>query len=77
MTKYRAIVSIEFDQEEIESFLEEIGADPESADPHDDLNSALDNLPFGSAWIEQIFEDGKPTIQRLSGGIMVEVNDHE
>lgn len=47
------------------------------ADAHNDLNGALDNLPFGSSWIEQIFEDGKPIIRRLSGGIMVEVNDHD
>ena len=67
MAHYRAIVSIEFDDEELEKFL-----DQELA-----LASDLRNLTFGSGWVEQIFRNKKPLIARLSGGINVEVSDFD
>ena len=73
MSKYRAIVSIEFDDEEVQEFAEMIGAG--SIDPDDYVSGHLDEI-FGSTWIEQLFKDGEPTIYRLSGGIMVEVSEH-
>jgi hypothetical protein len=39
------------------------------------LAAASESLP--NRWVEQVFEDERSTIGRLSGGITVEVNDHE
>jgi hypothetical protein len=71
MDHYRAIVSIEFDDEE----LEEIFGPGTSAS--EAVNGELDNLTFGSGWVEQIFRNTKPLIARLSGGINVEVSDFD
>ncbi len=75
MSKYRAIVSITFDDDDLKDFANQIGTD--NLDASDAVNGSLDNLEFGSGWLEQLFEDGKPTIWRASGGIKVEVNEHE
>lgn len=79
MTKYRAIVSITFNDDDLEEMAGNIGVEPDLLlrDPGSTLDGCLDNLEFGSAWIEQLFRDGEPTIVRLSGGIQVEVNEHE
>ena len=77
MAQYRAIVSITFDGEELKDLAESLGVEPDRLDPHQSLDGALDNLELGSAWVEQFFVDGSPTIARLSGGIMIEVNEHE
>lgn len=77
MTKYRAIVSITFDTDDLEEAAESFGVDVDRLDPSETLNGYLDNLGLGYAWVEQMFEDGRPTIGRLSGGITVEINEHE
>lgn len=76
MTKYRAIVSIEFDDEDLENLALQIGANG-PIPPDLAIDGELDNLSFGSTWTEQLFRDGEPTIARLSGGIQVEINPHE
>ena len=77
MTTYRAIVSIAFDDDDLKELAENLYIDPDDLDPDNAINGELDSMSFGSHWVEQLFEDGKPTIRRLSGGIMVEVNPHE
>jgi hypothetical protein len=79
MTTYRAIVSITFDDDDLQAMADNLGVEVERLrrDPGSTLNGCLDNLEFGGAWIEQLFADGEPTIMRLSGGIQVEVNPHE
>lgn len=76
MANYRAIVSINFDDDDLNELAEYLGVDAGSLDPSDSVNGALDNLEFGSGWLEQLFADGRPTITRLSEGINVEVNEH-
>jgi len=71
MANYRAIVSIEFDEEELEEIFGP-GTSPSEA-----VNGELDNLTFGSVWVEQIFRNKKPLITRLSGGINVEISDFD
>ena len=75
MTKYRAIVSITFDDADLQEIANEFGVG--NVDPHEALNGSLDNLDFGSGWIEQLFADGSPQICRMSGGIDVEVDYHD
>jgi hypothetical protein len=74
MKKYRAIVSIEFTESDIDEVAEQIGVD--SLDPIDFVNGELDNMFFGG-WVEQVFEDEQPLIHRLTNGMMVEVNNYE
>lgn len=77
MTKYRAIVSIFFDDEDLAELAEHIGVDVSRMDPHETLSGELDNLGIGRAWIEQVFENGMKTIRRGGGGMMVEINAHD
>jgi hypothetical protein len=76
MARYRAIVSVEFDDEDLQSLAESIGAD--NVDPNEGLTGELDNFGLGTYWIEQIFRNGIPTIHRLTrDGIQVTINDHD
>ncbi len=75
MSKYRAIVSITFDDDDLDDFSE--WNDGKHCDAQEILQGSLDNFVLGCPWIEQIFKDGEPTIRRLSGGIMVEVSEDE
>ena len=75
MANYRAIVSIMFDSEDLQDFADSLGIN--GVNPDEALDGMLDNLEFGSGWTEQIFQDGTPTIVRLTNGIMVEISPHE
>lgn len=75
MANYRAIVSITFDDDDLEQLAEECGI--ERIDAYESINGSLDNLELGTGWLEQLFKNGNPTIHRMSGGINVEVNDHD
>lgn len=77
MANYRAIVSITFDDDDLESMAESYGIPEDRIDANEILTGSLDNLELGSGWIEQIFKDAEPCIFRLSGGIMIEVNEHD
>lgn len=77
MTTYRAIVSITFDDEDLAELAGIFGVEPDRMDPQASLDGALDNLELGSGWVEQFFCDGEPAIFRASGGMMVEVNEHD
>lgn len=77
MTQYRAIVSITFEDDDLQELAEALGVPVDRLDPHESLWGSLDILELGSGWVEQFFVDGEPTIARLSGGIAVEVNPHE
>ncbi len=50
MKSYRATVTIEFDDEDLQGLAETLGAD--NINPHDALNGALDNLDIGVGIIE-------------------------
>lgn len=76
MPKYRAIVSIEFGDDDLKKLQEEIGA-KEPINPFDAVRFELDSFSFGTTSIEQIFRDGDMLLTRLSGGIYVEVDDHD
>ena len=56
MANYKAIVSIEFDDED----LEDLGYG--DYDPYDCVFGELQNFPLGSPWIESLTKDGKHTI---------------
>lgn len=75
MINYRAIVSITFDSEDLQDFADSLGVN--GIKPDEALDGVLDNLEFGNGWTEQIFQSGKPTIIRLSNGILVEISPHE
>jgi hypothetical protein len=75
MSKYRAIVSITFDDDDLDELAEVIEFD--NPDAQDVLQGSLDNFVLGCPWIEQIFKDGKPMIRRLTKGVMVEVSEDE
>lgn len=77
MSKYRAIVSIEFDQDDLDELCGMAGIDSGSIDPSDAISGCMDDLPFGYAWIEQLYQDGRETILRLSDGISVDISSHE
>ena len=78
MSKYRAIVSITFDDDDLKELAENIGINSSNDYGADDmLQGELDNFCLGSTWVEQIFKDGEQTIRRLSGGMMVEVSEDE
>lgn len=76
MAKYRAIVSIEFDSDDLEQFAEQNGFRSDDIDPMEFIGGEMDNLSVGSGWIEQMFVNGRPQITRLSGGIDVQINEH-
>lgn len=77
MKQYRAIVSITFDDDDLKELADAIGVPSDQIRADDALDGSLDNLDFGSGWVEQFFVDGQPTILRLSGGILVEINEHD
>ena len=77
MSKYRAIVSIEFDDDDLQELADALGVDLDRISPDEAVIGELDGLALGSAWLEQLFSNGQPTIARLSGGIQVEVNPHD
>lgn len=53
--KYKATVTIEFDDEDLEQLDESLDANGHyQENPMDALNGALDNLALGSGWIEQL-----------------------
>ncbi len=76
MARYRAIVSITFNDEELDDLAKAIGA-RRRVEPFEALTGELDNFGLGTYWIEQVFRDREPTMVRLSGGIQVEISDHE
>ena len=79
MTKYRAIVSIYFDDEDLEELADELGIEPErlSRDLHSTINGDLDQLSLSSnTWIEQIFVDGDPQVAHFGETMTVIVTDH-
>jgi hypothetical protein len=77
MTAYRAIVSITFDKDDLQDLADNLGINVDKIDPLEAITGSMDNIDLGSAWVEQLFKDGNPTITRLSGGISVEINEHE
>jgi hypothetical protein len=77
MAKFRAIVSIEFDDEDLASLSEHLGIEPARLDPSEAINGVMDNSSFGNSWIEQIFQDGRATLTRISGGILTEIDPHD
>lgn len=77
MTQYRAIVSITFDDDDLEELANAHGISAGEIHADEALDGTLDNLDLGNGWVEQFFVNGQPTITRLSGGIAVEINPHE
>lgn len=76
MTKYRAIVSIEFDSEDLRTFAEGMGVD--DIDACDAITGELDAFGLGCAYLEQFYRNGQPTVHRLAGdGIEITINDHD
>lgn len=75
MAKFRAIVSIQFDTDDLRDIAKHYGSD--RIDAFEAINGEMDNLSFGCAHVEQLFQEGEPTIHRLSGGMNVEINEHE
>jgi hypothetical protein len=69
VANYKAVVTIEFDDQDLEDLAFSLGADKVNAD--DALRGELDSLRF-SAWvesidkIEKIYKADQPTILRLS-----------
>ena len=52
--KYKAIVSIEFDSDDLAELAANFGVSPSRMDPRDTLFGALQNLELGTGWIEQL-----------------------
>lgn len=80
MTVYRAIVSVTFTDRDIREMAEAMDVEFErlANDPLSLVSGELDNLSLGSTWVEQLFEDGRPTMFRLSSGdINVEIGPHD
>jgi hypothetical protein len=75
-TKFRAIVSIEFDSEDLQTFAENLGID--EMDASDAITGELDGFGLGVAYLEQFYRNGQPTVHRLTGdGIEITINDHD
>ena len=53
---YKAIISIEFDENDIEEWRKSMGVSKQRFDVHDALFGELQNFPLGSPWIESIRE---------------------
>lgn len=53
---YKAIISIEFDEDDIEEWREALGVSKQRFDVRDALFGELQNFPLGSPWIESIEE---------------------
>lgn len=76
MARFRAIVSIEFDDEDLKSFAESLGID--IIDPDEAIQGELDNFGIGTGWVEQLYRNGRPTMYRTGAdGIEVTINDHD
>lgn len=54
LIKYKAIVSIEFDSDDLAELAAHYGVEPERMNPRDTLFGALQNLELGTGWIEQL-----------------------
>jgi hypothetical protein len=76
VSEYRAIVSIYLDDEDLEQLAEFHRVSIEKMDIFDVINAELDNIS-GRSWIEQIYKDKRPSINRLTRGIKVEISDFE
>jgi len=79
MSKYKAIISIDFDDEDLEEYAQSVGADVEriKESVSEVVDGCLDSIELGSAWVEQLFINEDPVILRLSGGMSVEVNSFD
>jgi hypothetical protein len=53
---YKAIISIEFDEDDIEEWRNSLGVTKQRFDVHEALFGELQNFPLGSPWIESIEE---------------------
>lgn len=51
---YKAIISIEFDEDDIEEWRESLGVSKQRFDVREALFGELQNFPLGSPWIESI-----------------------
>lgn len=71
--KYRAIVSITFNSEDLREVTDIHG----TMDPTEVISAELDGLSIGTAFVEQVYENGEEMIYRSSGGMMVEVSEHD
>jgi hypothetical protein len=77
MGKYRAIVSITFDDDDLSELARRLEVHPRPIDALDAIGGSLDNLDFGDPWVEQVYKDRRPMISRMSSGIDVQVSDFE
>lgn len=77
MTRYRAIVSVTFDDEDVARFARATGVDVGEVDHSDLLEWELDVFTFAYGRLEQLFRDGTCTIPPSPGHINVAVRDHE
>lgn len=76
MSKYRAIVSITFDEKDLERLAKALCVHVKSVDAMDAVNSNLDNLSVGIGRLEQLFVKGKPTIDNLSDELLIAITPH-
>jgi hypothetical protein len=53
---YKAIISIEFDEDDIEEWRSSLGVTKQRFDVREALFGELQNFPLGSPWIESIEE---------------------
>jgi hypothetical protein len=56
---YKAVISIEFDDDDIEEWRKSLGASERRFDLDEALFGELQNFPLGSPWIERIEERKK------------------
>lgn len=77
MAKYRALVSIEFDDEDLTEFGETIGIPTGKSNASETISACMDDLPLGSSWLEQFFIDGKAQMYRIGDGLEVIINEHD
>ncbi len=73
MKRYRAIVSIEFTDEDLQEFSDIHGDN----DPAEAILAELDGMSFGKAFIEQMYANGEETIELEQSGVMLEIRDHK
>lgn len=59
MAQYRAVVTIEFDDDDLEN------SGFEGEDPHDVLFGELQNFGLGCAWIDELYRNEKPVLLHL------------
>lgn len=53
---YKAIISVEFDEDDIEEWRESLGVSKNRFDVREALFGELQNFPLGSPWIDSIQE---------------------